>query len=312
MGLAINVDESGISVKDYREVRNNVAAKFKSIFGDSIDTSPSSPDGQLIDLFVYSYHDAALAIESAIVNLDVSSSSGTFLDNIGTIMGVPRNGDDDDVYRARLETATTTGMATFDNMLTYLRANIASGVNMVENCEPGTDSNGIPGHSVAVYVPEGFYAEDDQGNDITGDFIAQQIWACKAAGVKTYGNSSGNAKDAAGTIHEIRYNEVEKTAPYYMKITITEYKEEELPQDYEEEVKAAVSKWALTEYTPGKDIIPKRAIQAIYLVPGIDDVVVEVSADGSTGWTTERIPVDLSHYAYFPESNISVILSTGE
>lgn len=309
MSIALQVDENGISVKSYREVRTAIADRVRGIFGDSIDLSPSSPDGQLIDLFVYAYSDAAEAIQAAFANLDPSSAEGVFLDNLGNIMGEPRNGDDDATYRARLISSTTTGLATFDNMLSYLRANIAYGVNMVANDEPTTDSNGIPGHKIAVYLPQGFSHTDSQGHDDTDNFVAAHIWYCKPAGIGTYGSSTGVAHDKSGAAHDVNFSKVEASSPYYMRITITEYKEEDLPDDYAGEVVMAVVDWASREYTPGKDIIPKRVIQAIYTVPGIDDVVVEVSADGSTGWTSSRIPVDLSHYAYFPEENITVTKS---
>ena len=305
MAVAVSVDENGISVKDYRDVRKDFADRVKSIFGDTIDTTPSSPDGQLIDVFVYAYHDAAEAILGAISNLDVDSAKGSFLDNIGTIMGVDRNGDSDDVYRSRLVSSETTGYATYDNMLTYLREKIDSGVNMIANDEPTTDQNGVPGHHVAVYIPEGFVAKDEDDNDVTDDFVAGHIWKCKAAGIPTYGNKSGTAHDLSGASHTVFYNQVSATSPYYMKITLTEYTEEMLPADYQSQVAHAVAQWASKEYIPGKDIIPKRAIQAIYTIEGIDDVKVEVSAEGST-WTEDRVPIDAAHYAYIPEGNITV------
>lgn len=310
MALALNVDSNGITVKSFREIRTALAERFQGIFGESIDLSPSSPDGQLLDLFVYAYSDSAEAIQGAISNLDVNSAEGTFLDNIGTIMGVPRNGDDDDVYRSRLITSTTTGLATYDNMLTYLKANIDSGVNLVENCEPTTDSNGIPGHRFAVYVPGNFVAKDENDNDITDDFIAGHIWHCKPAGINSFGTSSGIAEDIAGQKHTVNFFKVTQSNPYYMRITITEYDEERLPVDFATEISKSVSDWALEEYKPGKDIIPKRAIQAIYKVPGIDDVVIEVSANGSTGWTADRVPIALDRYASIPQSNITVTKAT--
>lgn len=306
MSLAVTVDENGITVKSFRDVRNDVAAKFKSIFGEDIDTSPSSPDGQLIDLFVYAYHDAALAIQGGLSSLDVDSAQGTFLDNIGTIMGVERNGDDDETYRARLTSASTTGYATYDNMLTYLREKISASVNLIANDEPETDSNGVPGHKIAVYIPEGYTAVDENENDVTNDYVAQHIWVCKPAGIGTYGNVSGIAHDRSGTAHTVYFNQVSATSSCYMRITITEYTEEQLPADYIAQVKSAVAQWAVKEYIPGKDIIPKRAITAIYTIPGIDDVKVEVSENGSSGWTEDRIPIDASHYAYIPEENITV------
>lgn len=299
MSLALNVDSNGITVKSFREVRKSLAERFQGIFGQSIDLSPSSPDGQLLDLFVYAYSDSAEAVQGAIANLDVNSARGAFLDNIGTIMGIPRNGiEDDDVYRALIISSDVKGLATFDTMVTYLVKNIGVGVTMINNDEPEED-NGIPGHSFAVFVP-------DTLTEITDDQIAQSIWECKPAGIKSSGSSSGTAVEKLGTAHTVQFNRVTKTDAYYMRISVTEYTEEQLPDDFRGQVANAVAVWAVGEFTQGKDIIPKRAIQAVYKVPGIDDVTIEVSADGETGWTENRIPIDIDKYAYIPEENITV------
>ena len=298
MAVGVNVDENGISVKSFREIREVLEAKLKSIFGESLDTSPSSPDGQLIDLFCYAYDDAAKAILASYSNLDLDSAQGAFLDNIGRIMGVERNGMEDDVYRAVLLGASFTGLATYDNMVTYLRANIDPDVTLVANDDPDTDSNGIPGHTIAVYLPSTVTKTDNE--------IATAIWKCKPAGIGTYGAQTGTATDSVGGAHPVKFNKI-TSVTYFMKITITEYTEETLPEDYQEQVAAAVADWAVGEYKPGKDIIPKRAIQGVYRVPGIDDVVIEVSANGTSGWTSDRVSIDADKYVSLPKENITVI-----
>ncbi|SHL04442.1 hypothetical protein [Fibrobacter sp. UWH4] len=299
MATAISVSASGISVKSYREIRNELEAKFKGLFGDELDTTPSSPDGQLIDLFAYAYSEAAEAIQGAASALDLDSSYGVFLDNLGALMGIPRNsGEDDDSYRGRLVSSDTTGFATYDAMLTYLRKELGSSVTMKVNDEPETDGDGIPGHHIAVYIPESVTKTDNE--------IAQAIFDCKAAGVPTYGSSSGTAEDMVGLPHIMKFNRIEGSDAYFMRITITEYEEEVLPDDFASKVAASVAEWALTEYRPGQDIIPQRVVQAVYEVPGIDTVTVEVSANGSTGWTSSRVPVSADTYAVIPEENITV------
>ena len=300
MATGFILDGNGISVRSYRETREALASKIKGIFGEELDLTPSSPDGQLLDLFCYAYNEAAEAIAAGASSLNISSAEGTFLDNVGTLMGYTRgDGEDDDTFRARLLSASTTGLATFDGMLSYLRDYIGSGVALVENAEPTTDSSGIPGHSVAIYIPESYSGIDD--ND-----IAQAIWNCKPAGIKAYGTSSGTATDAAGMEHPVNFFRVTGSEPFYMRVTITEYTEETLPGDYEARLKTAIANWALTEYTRGKDIIPQRAITAIYTVPGIDTVNVEVSTDGGS-WQTTRIPVLESSYASLPYDNILIV-----
>lgn len=301
MSTAIQLDENGLTVKGFREIRETVAGKLKEIFGNDLDTSPSSPDGQLIDLFCYAYSDSAESIQGVYANLDVASAEGSFLDNIGRIMGVDRNGMDDDTYRSVLLSSTRQGLATFDAMTSYLRSALKGEVTIIENCEPTPTGDGIPGHSVAVYVPESVEATDDE--------IAQLIWNCKPAGIKTHGSTQGRAVDLSSVVHDVKFSRITQDSQFYMKITITEYTEEYLPVDYVGEIQAVVAEWALGEYTPGKDVIPKRAIQAVYRVPGIDDVEILVSTDG-TNYSSDKISVDMGHYAYLPAENITVIKET--
>ena len=298
VGIGVQVDDNGISVKSYREVRAALAGRMQAIFGASLDLSPSSPDGQLLDLFCYAYNDAAQAIQGGYAELDVDSANGTFLDNIGRIIGIDREGRDDDEYRMVLTNAERSGLATYDNMLTYLRANVGAGVKLSANDEPTTDSDGIPGHTVCLYIPQSVTKTDNE--------IAQAIWHCKPAGIGTYGVNSGTAIDAAGIPHTVRFSKITPSGPYYMKIIITQYEEEVLPVDFVSQIAHSVAEWAFTEYSAGKDVIPQRAIQAIYKVPGIDTVLVEVSSDGST-YSTDNIAIDASHYATLPEENISVV-----
>lgn len=299
MATGFLLDGNGLSVKSYRETREALASKIKRIFGEDLDLSPSSPDGQLIDLFVYAYNEVVEALQGAASGLDLSSADGTYLDNLGHLMGQQRaDGEDDDTFRARLLSSDPTGLATYGGMLTYLRNSIGPLVSLVENPEPEPDSSGIPGHNVAVFIPETY-------SDIANDDIAQAIWNSKPAGIKAYGTESGTAVDAARITHTVNFFRVTGGDPFYMRLTVTEYREEQLPRDYANQLKTQIANWALTEYTRGKDIIPQRAIQAVYKVPGIDTVNVEVSLDGQS-WTTDRIPVMEASYAKLPVENISV------
>lgn len=301
---AITVSENGVTIKSYREIHDELAEKMKGIFGRELDLSPSSPDGQLLDLFIYAFSDSVEAIQGAIANLDLSSATGTFLDNLGTLMGQGRiPGEDDDTYRGRLLSATRSGLATYGGMLTYLQGLFGAGVTLSVNDEPTTNSDGIPGHSVSVYIPEDSTATDEE--------IASAIWRCKPAGIRTYGSSSATISDESGLPQTVYFNRISATSTaYYMRIRFTAYDEEVLPDDYVARIAASVASWALDEYKPGKDIIPQRASVAVYGVSGIEQVMVEVSSDGSS-WSTETVPVDASHYAHIPEENIAVEKVTG-
>ena len=312
MAIGVILDENGLSVRSYREIRSELEKGLQGIFGRELILDPSSPDGQLIDLFGYAYDEVKEALLGAISGLDVASAQGVFLDNIAMIMGQRRNeGESDDELRSRLLKVDNKGLSTFDGMLTYLRDQIHGSVTMAENPEPEQDSDGIPGHSFVVYIPKDVYEaleekeKTEEGFD-ADNYIAQKIWNCKPAGIKAYGNKEGVANDIAQMPHTVKFSAITSSPPFYMKITVTEYTDESLPMNYKTAIKEAVAEWALTEYTGGKDVIPQRAIQAIYKVQGIDTVTVEVSTDGTT-FSTNRIAVAADKYAVLPETNIEVL-----
>ena len=125
MAIGVILDENGLSVKSYREIREELEKGMKGIFGSELILDPSSPDGQLIDLFGYAYDEVKEALQGAVSNLDIASAQGVFLDNLATLKGVKRgDGESDDSLRARVLSAENKGLATFDGMLTYLRDNI--------------------------------------------------------------------------------------------------------------------------------------------------------------------------------------------
>lgn len=293
---------SGITIKSFREIREALEKDFKGTFGYDLNTSSSSPDGMLIDLFAYAAMEAAQTVQAALANLDVATAEGVFLDRIATIAGIARDpGEADASLRDRIGKAEFGGMATFDGMLTYLLDKLGGGISMKSNEEP-EEMGGIPGHSVAVYVNQSVTSSDDE--------IAAAIWHCKPAGIRTHGSSSGKVTDKAGFEHEVKFTRIE-SLPMTLEVTVKEYDEETLPDDYDAKIKAALVEWAKDQYTPGKDIIIQRLASPIYdNVPGILDLQFKATFDGKSA-TSGRIEVPDSLCASLDEEGITVILGEG-
>lgn len=293
---------SGITIKSFREIREALEKDFKGTFGYDLNTSSSSPDGMLIDLFAYAAMEAAQTVQAALANLDVATAEGVFLDRIATIAGIARDpGETDASLRDRIGKAEFGGMATFYGMLTYLNDKLGGGISMKSNEEP-EEMGGIPGHSVAVYVPQSATSSDDE--------IAAAIWHCKPAGIRTHGSSSGKVTDKAGFEHEVKFTRIE-SLPMTLEVTVKEYDEETLPDDYDAKIKAALVEWAKDQYTPGKDIIIQRLASPIYdNVPGILDLQFKATFDGKSA-TSGRIEVPDSLCASLDEEGITVILGEG-
>lgn len=299
---AVTIDQNGgISVASFREILEQLATDYRAIFdseGESIDLDPSTPDGMLVDLFAFAYTAIAEHLQVVVQGMNPATASGIFLDYLASITVGGRNeGETDEELRDRIQSADHYGFATYEGMLTYLRDKIASGVSLQVNEEDET-VDGIPAHRFEVFIPDGVTA--------TADEIAQFIWDCKPAGILSHGNSSGTATDKDGFTHTVKFSNIAGT-PVLARIMITEYEEEDLPDDYVDRIKTAVADWATTEYTVGKDVIPQRITVPVYGIAGIDSVTVEVSMDGGSTWSGTRQPIGAGAYASLPEENITVM-----
>lgn len=278
---AFNVDGDGVKAKSFREIRKAVAESFSTAFGGELTTDPGTPDGALVDLLAYALSEVAQGVQSALANVDVATAEGDWLDRLAAIAGLSRNdGETDAELRERILSAETGGLATYDGMLTYLRNELGVDVGLAMNCEP-VATDGLPGHSVAVYVPESLR------DSFTDGQIAAAIWHCKPAGVKAFGTVSGECADVSGATHGVAFSWITTTAAE-VTVDITRYDEETLPDNYAESIKAAVAAWAAGEYTPGKDIIAQRIYAPVFSAcSGILSVSVGVSWNGTS--TTDGV-----------------------
>lgn len=304
IGAAALSAQSGISVKSFRETREALASEFKRTFGEALNTASSGPDGMLIDIFAYAAAEAAQTVQAALANLDAATADGVFLDRIAVIAGLPRrDGETDAELRKRIGEAAYSGLATYDGMLTYL-GKLVGNVSLSANDEPYA-KDGVPGHSVAVLVPDTFSHSDADGNDDTDAFLAQAIWRCKPAGIRTHGTVSATATDAAGNPHEVRFERI-SGKPLSLSVVITEYDEERLPDDYADLIRAALAEWAKGEYSPGKDIIVQRFVGPVFdAAEGVESVRIAATFGGTTR-TDGRIPVPAWNYATLAAADIGV------
>ena len=291
--------ENGISIASFKEIQAELQTRIRAIFED-IDLSPSSPDGLLIDLFAFAYTALAENLQFVVSNMNVSTSTGIFLDYLASItVGGRHEGETDEELRKRIANAEHYGYATFNGMLTYLRAKIHPAINLISN-DSSTEENGIPAHSFKVYVPL------EAKEKMTNNDIASALWECKPVGIDSVGNESGKVKDASGAEHIVCFEFI-TPQEFKARITITEYNEETLPEDYVAKIQKSVSEWAKNEYTPGKDVIPQRLIVPVFTIEGILSVDVQISINGTT-WTSDVYSVGNETVMSLPAENIEVIL----
>lgn len=310
--------DSGIRFKGFQDLRKTLVEAWEATFGSEIDTSPTSPDGHHIDLETKTINSVLEAVQVVTTMLNRSQATGVFLDYLASLVGIERNEDEnDDELRARMDSADTFGMATFDGMLTYLRDQIHSSVNMLQNEEDKTDDDGIPPHRFRVVVPQGVYealVEKAEAGEIDSadNYISQKIWNCKAAGIKADGNKTGIANDIDGLQHEVNFS-LPQDVEVEISVTITLYDEESFPTGGEIAVAEAIRGWATgtdgwakAEYIPGKDVIPMRLSTPILTVPGIESAEIKLRKAGESTWSSDKIAISSQETAVIGTLNVEV------
>lgn len=295
---AVKIDGlSGLTIKDYREVRTALANSYRAILGSGLDLSASSPDGQVVDLFSLAYQELAEALQKVVANMDEDSAEGVFLSSLAKLKGglTRIEGESDESLRKRMKKVGLEGICTIDGMQTYLSRFMGQAAIVTQNLDE---------HFVQVFVnnftveqiPEDdsdwYKLQNDSKREATlENWIAQKIWNCRAGGTKLVGEKSGIARSVRGRYFVVNYSTF-RHVDYEVLVLIKRFDEETLPSDYNEKIRDSVIEWSKGEYIPGKDIVPKRMYGPVFSsVSGIEDVVVKV-ADVETGdYTEERVTV---------------------
>lgn len=305
MAQLFTFDDGGIKFLGFQEIRKAIKDDWKATFGQEIDLSETSPDGHHVDLEVKTIDSVTQMLKSVISNMNRSTAAGEYLDFLAAFLGLKRgDGETDESLRARMDAASVQGLATGDGMLTYLQDRVSPMVGLSINDEPTANDDGIPGHSFRVTVPTGYSHSDADGNDDTANHVAQAIWDCKPAGIRSSGNRYGTATAASGQEFTMRYS-IPETVTIQVSVDISIYGEEAYPGDAT--VKEKLLAFSRTEFTPGKDVIPFRLGASLLGIPGIKDASVKVRKSTDSDWTSSPIPISSEQTAVIPdESDIEV------
>jgi hypothetical protein len=84
------ITSSGLQVKTYSEVLSEIITAFQTIYGADINVSSSTPDGQIINIFVQSILDQEDLLVQINNNFDPDLAFGTILDQRVAINGIQR------------------------------------------------------------------------------------------------------------------------------------------------------------------------------------------------------------------------------
>ena len=84
------IDENGLHIPEYAEIKNTLISAWRGIFGDDIYVEPDSQDGQLIAVFALALLDTYQALEDVYLGFSPSTASGEGLSRVVKINGLRR------------------------------------------------------------------------------------------------------------------------------------------------------------------------------------------------------------------------------
>jgi uncharacterized phage protein gp47/JayE len=214
-----------------------------------------------------------------------------------------REKETDEEFRDRYELSVAGGgAATLDSIRgALLRVSGVRAATVIENTTNTTDGAGRPAKSFEAYVLGGAAAD-----------IGQVLLDTKAAGIATYGSESISVVDISGNAHAIKFSFADEINIYvrFTVSTTTSY-----PANGDALLESAAIRYIGGEdldgtlyvgLNMGNDVVHSRLVAAAYSVPGVEDVTVELSLNGSD-WVTTNIDIDPDEVAQTTYSHVSVV-----
>ncbi|MDF2657754.1 MAG: baseplate J-like protein [Paenibacillus sp.] len=194
------------------------------------------------------------------------------------------------------------GAATIDAIrAAILRVAAVRAATVIENDTSVTDGAGRPPKSFEAYVLGGAAAD-----------IGEAILKSKAAGIESYGSQSVSVNDLSGNPHTIKFSYAAEIN-IHIKATVT--KNAMYPIDGDTQMTNAFVRYVGGEATTGQlyvglnmgdDVVYSRLYAAAYSVPGVEDVTIELSLNGTT-WTQANIAIDPQEVAQTANTLITVV-----
>lgn len=214
-----------------------------------------------------------------------------------------REQETDAEFRERWDLSVSNGgAATIDSLRSALLA--TAGVRaaiVVENNTAAADIAGRPPKSFEAYVLGGSAAD-----------IGQTILNTKAAGIEAHGSQSVDVADISGNLHTIKYSLAEEVS-IHIRATVT--RNTSYPTDGAAKLITALVRYIGGEDADGQvyvglnmgdDVIYSRLIAAAYSIPGIEDIALELSIDG-TEWSMANLSIAPQQVAQTSSTLITVI-----
>jgi uncharacterized phage protein gp47/JayE len=206
-------------------------------------------------------------------------------------------------YKKRVAIA---GAGTIDSIRATLRdIEGVRGAIVVENNTDTVDGDGRPAHSFESYV---------LGPSVTDEEIGLALLGVKSGGIQAFGVSSVVVQDDAGSDHTIGFT---RATAVDIEVGATITTNALYPSDGDTRVVTEIVKYiggddadgsVYPGLTMGDDVIVSRIARAIYNVPGVTDVVVEICVSGGV-LGSANIEIEINEIAEVDHADITVISS---
>lgn len=170
------------------------------------------------------------------------------------------------------------------------------GCHVFENYTDTTDGDGLPPHSVEVVV---------QGGDDTA--VREAVFASVAAGVQTYGTTSGVFIDSQGVEHTVKFSRP-TDMPIYVTINAT-VDPVLFPVDGANQIGAALLAYGVTYYTNGSDVVSAALLAQVFKVSGVVDCDLPLIGLAPTPGASSTIPLNLRQIPVLDSARITVNVS---
>lgn len=138
-------------------------------------------------------------------------------------------------------------------------------VTIFVNDTDSTNVDGLPPHSVEALV-----RPVDPPPDDFNQTIFDALFANVAAGIATYGSTTGTATDSQGTAHTVKFSLPTQVQIY--AALVLKYDADLYPTDGDQQVKNAIVDFGDAQDT-GKNVVPSSLIAQAFKVEGVLEVV---------------------------------------
>lgn len=167
-----------------------------------------------------------------------------------------------------------------------------------ENRTLVTDADGIPGKAINAIVVGG---DDDE--------IAAAIFNSRSAGAEVYGTDvTVDVTDDWGFVHEMAFDRVDSVNVYVRCTITTSTAEDAAPVGVADTVEDLILAQAAASFSIGDDVRPYVLSGAIFAagLPGIDNVLIELSLDG-VAWQTTKLSIGIRAQAAFAAARVTIV-----